>query len=322
MDQAPNAFGQDTAELERSRLMRLASAASVLVATLLLAGKTLAWWQSGSVAMLASLGDTALDLITSGVTLVAVLTALNPPDDDHRFGHGKAEALAGLFQAAIMIGAAAFLMLESISRFGTPPPAAEAGDLVILVSGAAIVLTLALVLFQTFVVRRSGSLAIAGDRIHYLGDLLMNAGVLVSGYMLTIGMGEADAVIGALIAAYIFFGAWHVLKPAIDMLMDREFSNPERELVFELVMSHPDVRGMHALKTRRAGGDQFIQMHVELDAELTVGGAQVIVRELEAQISEQFDRAEILIHMHPVSPTSHQLTQSTLNHRSEMEDKR
>lgn len=288
-------------------LMKWATRASVSVALVLVISKAVAWWLSGSVAMLGSMADSALDMMASLVTLFAVKMALLPPDDDHRFGHGKAEALAGLFQASIMTGSAVFLCLESASRLWEPE-LPSSGGLVIGVSIFAIVLSLALVTFQSYVIRHTRSLAISGDHLHYKGDLLLNGSVVASALISASGFLYADGIFGLLIAGYILAGAYGIVRPAIDMLMDKEFSDEERELIFNVVLETPEVIGLHELKTRTSGRDRFIQMHIEVPGSMSVAAAHVISDEVEATLGEHFPDTEIIIHMDPPSPQSDALT--------------
>lgn len=282
-------------------LMKWATRAAMFVAFSLVVTKFIAWWQSGSVAMQGSLADSALDLAASIVTFFAVKTALVPADDDHRFGHGKAEALAGLFQAAIMAGSAVFLALESIARLWEPK-ASAASELVISVSLLAILLSLCLVIFQSYVVRKTRSLAIAGDHLHYKGDMMMNLGVVVAAYASAQGYLYADGVFGVLIALYILWGARDVAMPAIDMLMDKEMSAEEREKISQIALGNSAVLGLHDLKTRLSGRDYFIQMHLEVDGSLTVLQGHDISDAVEANIAAEYPDAEILIHIDPPEP--------------------
>jgi len=285
------------------QLMRWAARASVTVALLLVTTKSVAWWQSSSTTMLGSLADSGLDLMASLVTLFAIRTALTPADDAHRFGHGKAEALAGLFQSAIMAGSAMFLLLESLNRIIEPAAIAHS-DLVIGVSIFAIIASLLLVTFQSYVVRQSGSLAIAGDHLHYKGDLLMNLAVVVAAWLSLSGQLWADGVFGVLIALYIAYGAWEIVQPAIDMLMDKELSGDEREKIFNLVMASPGVMGLHDLRTRASGRDVFIQLHIELDPNSSLQEAYLIGIEVEAMLGECFPDADIFIHLDPFDPAN------------------
>ncbi len=285
---------------QAGNLMKWATRAAILVASSLVATKFVAWWLSDSVAMQGSLADSALDLMASIVTFFAVKTALVPADDDHRFGHGKAEALAGLFQAAIMAGSAMFLALASIERLWSPK-ATGASEFVISVSVLAIVLSLCLVMFQSYVVRRTRSLAIAGDHLHYKGDLMMNLGVVVAAYASAQGYIYADGVFGVLIALYIVLGAKDVALPAVDMLMDKEMSDDERERISQIALGNSAVLGLHELRTRLSGRDYFIQMHLEVDGSLTVQEGHDISDAVEEQLAWEYPDAEILIHIDPPS---------------------
>lgn len=281
-------------------LMTLAAWASVSVAGLLVAVKAAAWILTGSVALLGSLVDSALDVAASLVNLMAVRTALEPPDTEHRFGHGKAEAIAGLVQSAVILGSAVFLFFKSIDRLMAPTPLAHS-NLGIGVSVFAIVMTLGLVVFQKIVVRRTGSVTIAADRLHYTGDLLLNVGVIAAIAITTSGgVPWADGAFGLGIALYIGHAAYGIGRSSVDMLMDREFSPEEREQIFNLVHGNEDVFGVHELKTRRSGRHAFIQMHIELKSNLTLFEAHAIADEVEATVGEAFPNAEILIHTDPL----------------------
>lgn len=284
----------------KAPMMGRAAIASIVVASTLIVVKAVAWFLSGSVALLGSLVDSVLDLAASLINFFAVRTSLEPPDEEHRFGHGKAEAIAGLFQASIIIGSAVFLMLESIGRLWTPTPV-EASQLGIYVSAFAIVLTLALVIYQKHVVKQTGSVAIEADSLHYKGDLLLNAAVIVALWLSTSGgMTWADGAFGVAIALYIGWAASEIFRGSIDMLMDKEFAPSEREEIFNLVMGNPDVKGMHDLKTRRSGLLSFIQLHIEVDPEMSVYDAHAVGDEVEATVGEVFPNAEILIHTDPL----------------------
>jgi len=301
-----------------NNLMRWATRAAVTVALTLVVGKAYAWWMSSSVAVLGSLTDSSLDLAASLVTLLAVKAAVSPADQDHRFGHGKAEALAGLFQAAVMAGSAVFLMLEAVQNIWAPQPVA-ASSLVMSISALAIVLSLFLVAFQSFVVRRTKSLAIAGDHLHYKGDILLNLAVIAAAYSSSIGWIYADGVFGLLIAVYIVFGSLNVARPAVDMLMDKELSDEDREAIFNMALGNVHVLGLHELKTRTSGRDVFIQMHIEVDGNMTVRDAHFASDEVEAMIGEAYPDAEIIIHVDPPSERSDELTHGELK-REELDE--
>jgi len=288
------------ARLGATRWMRRAAAASVAVGFTLAVAKTLVWVLTGSVTILASLADSALDLLASIVTYIGVRTALVPPDYDHRFGHSKAEGLAALAQAALMVGAATVVFWESLGRILAPAAVSMAWTGIV-VSLLAIALTLALVAFQRRVIRRTGSIAIRADSLHYTGDLLLNLSV-IAGLVVTswADLAWADGVFGAGIAVYIAANALNIARGSIDMLMDKEFSDTARERIFNITMGNPQVRGLHDLKTRSAGLRDFIQLHIEVDGDVSLREAHLAATEVEAAIGEAFPDAEIIINIDPV----------------------
>ncbi|RMB04619.1 cation diffusion facilitator family transporter [Eilatimonas milleporae] len=298
------------------RLVRLATAASVGVALSLLSAKAAVWWLSGSVSMLGSVADSGLDLAASLVTLFAVRAAIRPADRTHRFGHGKAEALAALFQATLMTGSALFLLLEAVRHLMAPEPIVRSA-LVLAVSATAIALTLGLVSFQNHVVAKTRSLAIKGDALHYKGDLALNLGVIAAALASTAGLATADGLAGLGITAYILRGAWRAGRPAIDQIMDRELPDDERERIFNLVMGNRDVAGLHKLRTRAAGRDRFIEMHIEVDGGLSLDAAHLIAEEIEATLSEAFPGADVIIHVDPLRAQSDILTARELDMRKD-----
>ena len=284
---------------ENGRLMRLATYASVSVACLLIALKTGAWIATESIAMLSTLVDSLLDALASIVNLFAVRHALTPADREHRFGHGKAEALAAMAQSAFIAGSAVLLLFQAGERFINPRAlsAPETGIWVMVVS---IVLTLFLVLFQIWVVRRTQSVAISADSLHYKGDILVNIaviGALVLGSWF--GFLYADPIFGTVIAAYILYNAWLIVRGALDMLMDRELPDEDRRKVREIAMSHPEVKSLHDMRTRRSGPTSFIQFHLVMDADLTLLKAHEVSDAVEMELQEAFPDAEILIHQDP-----------------------
>ncbi|MCK5040716.1 MAG: cation diffusion facilitator family transporter [Sphingomonadales bacterium] len=284
----------------KAPMMGRAAKASVLVASILIVIKSIAWFMTGSIALLGSLVDSVLDLAASFVNFIAIRASLEPPDSDHRFGHGKAEAIAGVVQSSIIFGSSIFIFMESVSRLFNPQPI-EATNVGIIVSVIAIVLTFALVLYQKHVVKQTGSVAIEADSLHYTGDLLLNAAVILALFLVNVeGFAIVDGIIGVGIAGYIAWTAVGIGRSSIDMLMDKEFEKAEREEIFNLVMGNPDVKGMHDLKTRRSGLQSFIQMHIELDPEMKLYDAHAVADEVEATVGEVFGNAEILIHTDPL----------------------
>lgn len=284
---------------EAERLKRWATNAAVAVAASLIAIKLWAWIVTGSVAMLATLVDSTLDLVASGLNLLAVRHALTPADEEHRFGHGKAEALAGLGQAAFIGGSAVFLLFQSVERLILPQPVVqETWGLIVI--GVSIVLTVALVLFQRYVIVRTRSLAISADRLHYATDIATNLGVVVALILAGAwGWTAADPLIGLAIGAVIAWGAFQILRGSYDELMDREFDEADRARIKAIVNRHGDVVSLHDLRTRRAGHRSFIQLHLELPPGMTLIEAHRISDEVEDAIKAAFPDAEVLTHQDP-----------------------
>mgnify|MGYP000884933149 FL=1 len=282
------------------KLNRRAAFASVSVAVALLGLKVWAAWATGSVSMLGSAADTTLDLMASLVTLFAVGLAAQPADAEHRFGHGKAEAIAALMQTLLIMGSAVGIAWRAIQQFGNPDVPTRA-DLGIGVSVVALALTLALVMYQRHVVRVTGSIAIGTDQLHYQSDLLLNLSVIVALMLdVVLGLHGADAAFGLGIAIYLAWGAYSAARHAIDMLMDREWPPEKREQLVRVASNHPQVYGVHDLRTRSSGSNDFIQFHIWLPREMTVLAAHDVVDAVEASVAAEFPGSEILIHIDPV----------------------
>ena len=283
----------------RARLIRRAARASLAVAAVLIVVKFAAWLATGSVAVLSSLVDSALDAIASAVNFIALRHALQPADREHRFGHGKAEAIAGLAQSAFVAGSALFLTVESVSRLIRPQEIAYggAGIAAILLS---MVLTFALVRFQSFVVARTGSTAIGADSLHYRADLLVNAAIVGALAAATwLDTSPIDPLVALLVAGYILRSAWAIMRTALDGLMDRELPDADRARIVAIVRSHPEVRGVHDLRTRRAGIQPFVQLHLALDGSMTLLEAHTVSDRVEAAIVAAFPGAEVIVHQDP-----------------------
>jgi ferrous-iron efflux pump FieF len=289
----------DVAPDNTERLKRLAAVAAVTVAGLLIAAKTGAWLATGSVSLLSTLIDSMLDLAASLVNLFAIRHALQPADREHRFGHGKAEPLAGLAQAAFVSGSAAFLLFEAFQRLIHPVSIGNT-TFGIAVMVFSIVLTLGLVAFQRLVVRRTGSVAISADSLHYSADLLVNTSVVVA-LLLTVNLGwsAADPLFAIGIAVFILRGAWSIFRSSLDLLMDRELPEDERQRIRQIATSHAGVISIHDLRTRSSGTKTFIQFHLEMDGNLTLLEAHEIADEVMDDIEQAFPDAEVLVHEDP-----------------------
>jgi ferrous-iron efflux pump FieF len=290
---------------DKARLMRLATLFSMAVALVMIAAKLAAWILTGSVALLSTLVDSTLDAVASLINFLAVRHALQPADQEHRFGHAKAEPLAGLAQSAFIAGSALFLVGESAERLFNPVAIKQA-DFGIGVMAAAVVVTLALVLFQRFVVQRTGSLAIGADHLHYMGDLMMNGAVIVSLLFSTqFGITAADPLFAVLISLYLAYGSWGIAKRSYHLLMDREFPEPQRRRIIEICLAAAGIKGVHDLRTRSAGLTDFIQVHLSMDPDITLRQAHAYSDEVEAALQREFPHADVIIHQDPDGVPEH-----------------
>ncbi len=278
---------------------RRAALASVAAAILLGLLKAYAAWRTGSVAVLASLADSVLDLVASLVTLGGVHWAAQPADDEHRFGHGKAEALAALFQVVVITISALAILVRAIERLTRQTATTDAGY-GIAVSLVAIAVTLALTQYQKSVILRTGSIAIGTDRIHYQSDLFLNAAVIAALVLESwAGLTGADALFGIVIAFWLLWGAWRASEAAIDQLMDKEWPDERRRAFVEVAARHPELRSLHDLRTRSSGAKDFVQFHIAMNPAMTILEAHDVVEALENSLGKEFPGTEILIHIDP-----------------------
>ncbi len=276
-----------------------AAIASVSVALFLLVLKTYAAWTTGSVAMLGSLADTGLDVLASLITLYGVRLAAQPADWDHRFGHGKAEALAALAQVVLIAVSAIGIAWRAVDRLLNDRVTADAAS-GIAVSIAAIAATLLLLLYQRRVIASTGSVAIATDHVHYQSDLLLNLSVIAAlALEQYLHLDGADAAFGIAIALWLAWGAWRASSRAIDQLMDKEWPEEKRQRFVEVAGRHPELKGIHDLRTRTSGASDFVQFHVWVDPEMSVAEAHRVMDEVELKLQAEFPDCEILIHIDP-----------------------
>jgi ferrous-iron efflux pump FieF len=285
--------------LDRAGLLKLASVASVMTAGFLIVAKLIAWYVTGSVGLLASLVDSVMDSIASLINLFAIRYALQPADEEHRFGHGKAEPLAGLTQAAFIAGSAIFLIFHAIDRLRLAQPLEQVG-VGVGVMVLAIVMTLVLLAIQRYVIRKTDSMAIRADSLHYATDLLTNVSILLALYLTTLGWTWADPVFAIAVAIYIFYSAFRIGHDAFQQLMDRELPADILEHIQAIAMSHPEVTGTHETRTRQSGQTRFVQLHLELDEDMSLKKAHAIADIVEAEIKAFLPGAEVLIHQDPV----------------------
>jgi ferrous-iron efflux pump FieF len=289
----------------RARLTASAAIASVATAAILLLLKAFAALETGSVAMLGSLADTGLDLLASLVTLYAVRIAATPADHDHRFGHGKAEALAALFQVALITASAAGIGWRAVVRLGEDAAPAHA-ELGIGVSMLAIAATFALIAYQRRVIARTGSVAIQADKVHYQSDLLLNLSVIAALVLdQYVGLTGADPIFGIAIALWLAWGAFRASSLAVDQLMDKEWPEAKRKRFLALAAQHPQLKGIHDFRTRRSGSRDFAQFHMYVAPEMSIRDAHDVMDAVEARIAEEFPGVEILIHLDPEGHVDH-----------------
>ena len=280
---------------QNARLLRLATTWSVATAGLLIVVKLGAWIETGAVSLLASLIDSLMDVAASIINLVAVRYSLRPADEEHRFGHGKAESLAALTQAAFITGSALLLSFEAVDRL-INPQVIEQPLIGIWVMVFAIVATMVLLGVQRHVVAKTGSLAIKADSVHYKTDLLTNIATIAAIMLAVVGWTQADALFGLGIAAYILWSAFHIGRSAAQHLMDHELSVDAQQKIIDIALAHPEVRGVHELRTRQSGQTPFIQLHIELDGYMTLSKAHHIGDEVEDMIKTAMPGADVLIH--------------------------
>ena len=283
---------------QAARLLRLATTASVAVATILIGAKTVAYVETGAVSILASLIDSLMDAGASLLNLFAVRYALAPADRKHRFGHGKAESISALAQSTLIIASGLYLLFESILRLRDPRelPTLEIGIAVMLFT---IIATLALLALQHYVIRRTGSAAIRADALHYRTDLLTNSAVILALLLSHWGWAGMDPLFACGIAAYILFTARRIMADAFNELLDRELPETRRRLIYDTATAHAGVHGIHDLRTRSSGRIDFIELHLELEGDMPLRQAHRIADEVADAIRHEIPSADVVIHQDP-----------------------
>lgn len=293
-------MNQSAQPKEYAYLVKRAGQAAIIAASLLIIVKLIAWMVTGSSSILAALTDSLMDVTTSILNLLAIKIALQPADREHRFGHGKAESLAGLAQAAFISGSSVFLMFNGISAVINNHQI-TASNLAVSVMLFSLVVTIALVLFQGYVVKKTNSMAIKADSLHYRTDIVLNGAVLLAIILASYGWGWADGVFAIAVSLYILHGAWEIGTQSIDALMDKKLPQVDEELIVKLAYRVEGVRGVHDLRTRYSGYIKFIQLHLELDDEQSLYAAHKKADQLELELEAAFPGADILIHLDPIS---------------------
>ena len=304
---------------EYGRLVNLAGRAAIAAASLLIIVKLVAWFVTGSSSILAALTDSLMDVTTSIINLLAIKIALQPADDQHRFGHGKAENLAGLAQAAFITGSSVFLMFNSISALinGQQINASNVGIGVMLFS---VLVTFLLVSFQTYVVKKTGSMAIRADSLHYRTDIALNSAVLLAIILAGFGWHWADGVFAIMVSLYILHGAWEIGMQSINGLMDKQLPKSEEEQIIKAAYDIDGIHGVHDLRTRQSGNTKFIQLHLELDDKQTLLAAHAKADKLEDALETLFPCSDILIHLDPLSVVPIEKQNNKLHFETELTD--
>ena len=284
---------------DHEKLLKLATSAAVTVAALLIITKLVAYTFTQSVAVLASLVDSLMDVGASFLNLLAVRYALTPPDEEHRFGHGKAEALAGMAQAMFIAGSGVFLIVQAIERLVNPRPLEQVG-LGLGVMLFSIAATVLLVMLQSYVVKRTHSTAIKADSLHYKSDILSNGAIVLALVLADMGWFGIDPLFALGIAGWVIYCAWQIAADSFQDLLDRELPDEERQKIIDVATAHSMVHGIHDLRTRMSGRMRFVQLHIELDDKLPLLESHRIADEVEAAILELMPSADVVIHQDPV----------------------
>lgn len=280
--------------------VKFAAIAATSTALFLVVIKLFAWFETGASAMLASTTDSLLDLFASLMNVIILRFALAPADNEHKFGHGKAESLAGLTQSAFVLGSAILLIINGIDRFITPKPIMQT-NIGIIVTIIAIFATLALVLLQKKVIKATSSVAISADAMHYQSDLILNIGVLLALYLSQGIWLKADGLFTILVGCYLLWGAGNIIWQSVQHLMDHQLTDEEEQQILSIALKNPLVLGVHDLRTRQAGPQRFVQFHLELDDNLSLFKAHAIGELIEEEIMQKFSSCEVFIHHDPVS---------------------
>lgn len=288
----------------RAWLMRAATFASVFTALTLIAAKAFAWWWGDSVSVLASLADSLMDSLASLLNLMAVRYALQPADNEHRFGHGKAEFLAGLGQALFIGGSAMFLLAQGVDRLMNPQPL-EAVGISVAVMAFSMAATGALLAWQRYVVKQTHSMAIKADALHYASDLFSNAGVIMALLLSTLGFAFFDPLFAIGIALMIGYSAIKIGLESIDHLLDKELPDEVQQQIEEIARGFEGVMGIHGLRTRQSGHTKVIQMHLEMDGDMLLRDAHELAEQVEEALREAYPGADVIIHQDPYLPAAH-----------------
>ncbi len=290
--------------------VKRAACLAIFTAFFLVSIKAIAWWKTGSVSILAAITDSLLDLLASFTNMLILRFALMPADDNHSFGHGKAESLASLAQGMFICGSVVFLFLQGIQRLHSPE-ITDHNIWGIAVTIVSVIMTAILVSFQKYTIKRTDSPAIKADSLHYQTDLFMNLGILIALVISYYGFVMADAICALIIAVYILINALKMVAESVQMLLDVALPEEEIAEIKKIAQRHPKVLGVHDIKTRRAGAVRFIQLHLELEDHLPLMVAHAITEELEQELQQAFPNSDIMIHQEPTTVVKQEIAQTT-----------
>ena len=290
--------------------VKRAACLAIFTAFFLVSIKAIAWWKTGSVSILAAITESLLDLLASFTNMLILRFALMPADDNHSFGHGKAESLASLAQGMFICGSVVFLFLQGIQRLHSPE-ITDHNIWGIAVTIVSVIMTAILVSFQKYTIKRTDSPAIKADSLHYQTDLFMNLGILIALVISYYGFVMADAICALIIAVYILINALKMVAESVQMLLDVALPEEEIAEIKKIAQRHPKVLGVHDIKTRRAGAVRFIQLHLELEDHLPLMVAHAITEELEQELRQAFPNSDIMIHQEPTTVVKQEMAQTT-----------
>lgn len=292
-----------------ARLVNRAALAATTLASILLLVKIFAWWYTGSVSLLAALVDSLVDIAASLTNLFVVRYSLQPADAEHTFGHGKAESLAALAQSMFISGSALFLFLTGLQHLASPNEM-RAPLVGIVVTLIALFSTMMLVTFQRWVVKRTRSLAIRADMLHYQSDVIMNGAILLALGLSWYGFKRADALFALSIGVWILYSALRMGYEAVQALLDRALPDEDRQAIIDIASNWPGVQGAHDIRTRQSGPTRFIQLHLEMDDNLPLFQAHQRAEEVEKALLNRFPGSDIIIHQDPCSVVPAELEKS------------
>lgn len=280
-------------------LIKRAATASLVTAITLLLAKVFAWTISDSTSVLSSLIDSSMDIIASGINFFAVRYALMPADDDHPFGHTKAEGIAALLQSAFILGSTVLLLLQVFERF-INPRAIHGVDESIGIMLFSVIATVVLVIYQRYVFSKTKSLAIKADAAHYYGDILAGIAVIFALATAKLQWYWMDPLVALLIAGVLLQSVYGIVRDALKVLMDQAMDPEDEKRIYDLVMACDDVRGVHDILTRQSGRVEFIQLHLELDGQQSLYSAHAVTSKVEQAIKEAFPHSQLIVHQDPI----------------------